>query len=182
MDLHTVESKFAGFDLNEREKYNTTRTALGELLYRYKYRHDLSVEDEIADVAANYIVNVWRLNQKLDLIVPVPPYTDIPGFQPVRNLAIKIGKRIKVPVGTEVISKVKQLNQMPSVHSYEARVGILKQAFAVKTAEIQGKTILVFDDLYKSGATMIALTNALREQGQANKIYVLTLTKTRVKT
>jgi len=182
LDLHTVESKFEGFDLNEREKYNTTRTPLGELLYRYKYKHDLSVKDEIVAVAANYITSIWRLNPKINLVIPVPPYTEIAGFQPVHDLAVNIGQKIKVPVGTEVISKFKQLNDMPSVHNYEARTGILKGAFAVKTAETQGKNILVFDDLYRSGATMIAVTNALREQGKANKVYVLALTKTRVKT
>jgi len=37
----------------------------------------------------------------------------------------------------------------------------------------------LFDDLYRSGATMDAITTALYEQGKAADVFALTITRTR---
>ena len=37
----------------------------------------------------------------------------------------------------------------------------------------------VFDDLFRSGATMNAVTSALYDQGHARDVYALALTRTR---
>jgi predicted amidophosphoribosyltransferase len=55
----------------------------------------------------------------------------------------------------------------------------LKDVFKVADESIKGKTVLLFDDLYDTGATFRAITNAVYEQGGASKVKVLALTKTR---
>lgn len=42
--------------------------------------------------------------------------------------------------------------------------------------------ILLFDDLYRSGATMNAITEVLYDEGYADDIYALTITRTRSRT
>jgi predicted amidophosphoribosyltransferase len=42
-----------------------------------------------------------------------------------------------------------------------------------------GKNLLLFDDLYRSGATVSAITELLKSQGKAKAVYLLTLTETR---
>jgi len=37
----------------------------------------------------------------------------------------------------------------------------------------------LFDDLYRSGATLNAITQALKDKGKAKEVYALTLTMTR---
>ena len=46
---------------------------------------------------------------------------------------------------------------------------------------LYGKNILLFDDLYRSGETLKAVCNIVANQGGANNVYVLTITKTRSK-
>jgi len=41
------------------------------------------------------------------------------------------------------------------------------------------RAVLLFDDLYRSGATLNAVTRVLLEQGEARNVYALTLTMTR---
>ena len=43
--------------------------------------------------------------------------------------------------------------------------------------ETKGKRLLLFDDLYGSGATVRTITGALMKQGGAKSVHLLTLTK-----
>ena len=47
------------------------------------------------------------------------------------------------------------------------------------TPHTTGKNVLLFDDLFRSGATMNAITDVLLNQGQVTSVSVLTITKTR---
>ncbi len=49
----------------------------------------------------------------------------------------------------------------------------------VAKREIEGRNILLFDELYQSGATLNAITQALKNKGKAKEVYALTLTITR---
>jgi len=56
---------------------------------------------------------------------------------------------------------------------------VLENAFQVNRHRVEGKRVLLFDDLYRSGATMNAVSSALREFGKVGGIYALGVTKTR---
>jgi predicted amidophosphoribosyltransferase len=49
----------------------------------------------------------------------------------------------------------------------------------VDRTQVQGRRILLFDDLYRSGATMNAITAALYDEGAAADVFALTITRTR---
>lgn len=70
LDLHSSGSEFLGYDEYGHEQFDTRRTDVGELLYRLKYRNDLSAVDEIGAVAEKFIRS-RRIN--FDVIVPAPP-------------------------------------------------------------------------------------------------------------
>ena len=40
LDNHMQKSIFIGYDENGKEKFENTRTEIGELIYRYKYKND----------------------------------------------------------------------------------------------------------------------------------------------
>jgi predicted amidophosphoribosyltransferase len=56
---------------------------------------------------------------------------------------------------------------------------ILKEAFEIRDPVIAGRSVLLFDDLYRSGATLNAISRLLQQQGRVRSLYVLTLTMTR---
>ena len=57
---------------------------------------------------------------------------------------------------------------------------MLSGAFQAQKSEISGKKVLLVDDLYRSGATLEAATEAIMAQGNAQVVYVLAITRTRV--
>ena len=77
---------------------------------------------------------------------------------------------------------IKDTPELKNVEDFEERKKILKDAFTVRPVGVlSGQTVLLFDDLYRSGATLSSLTTVLYNQGKAKSVKVLTLTKTRSK-
>lgn len=56
---------------------------------------------------------------------------------------------------------------------------MLKGLYAVERNHTAGKNVLLFDDLFRSGSTLNAITDVLLQQGQAASVRVLTITRTR---
>jgi competence protein ComFC len=122
------------------------------------------------------VIAVWEC--EFDLLIPVPP-TRYRQTQPVLVLAEAIGSKLGLPVLIDSVKKVKSIPQLKSVYDFEERRKLLTDAYKVDSALVQGKTVLLFDELYRSGATLNAITEVLYDQGKAAEIYVLAVTKTR---
>lgn len=78
------------------------------------------------------------------------------------------------------IRKVKQIAELKNVYDAEERKQLLKGAFEASAEAIKGQRILLVDDLYRSGATMSAITEALLASG-ASQVYAFSFTQTRTK-
>ena len=174
LDLHTLTSIFVGHDEFGHPRFETTRSEIGDLLYRLKYSHDQSVVDEIAAAAANF-VNGWQPN--LDVIVPVPPST-ARSVQPVYVVAGALGQKFDRPVA-HCLTTTRDPSPLKNVNDLDERMRLLAGLYVVDASMTAGKRILLFDDLYRSGATMNEITTTLYDQGDAADVFVLTITRTR---
>jgi competence protein ComFC len=96
--------------------------------------------------------------------------------QPVVAIATVLAKRTGMPLLGSCLSKVKSTPQMKDVLDYHERMEALKDAFAVGSDEVRGKKVLLFDDLFGSGATVGQIVETLKTQGGASAVYLLTLT------
>ena len=172
LDIHTRGSTFLGHDQFGHPRFDTARSPVGELLYRLKYRHDRTTVAELADTAEGF-VKTWR--PPIDVVVPVPPSVKRSN-QPVIALATALAERLQVPLCTSCLSKIKRTPQLKDIVEYDKRAEALKDAFAVATEQTRGKNLLLFDDLFGSGATVRAIGEFLKKEGQAKAVYLLTLT------
>lgn len=175
LDVHTTSSTFVGHNEYGHPEFATARSALGELLYRLKYKQDANVIEEIVDTLSEFLKD-WKI--VVDSIVPMPA-SNIRRNQPVLEVAKALGKKLGVPVCDNCVSKVKQTPQLKDVYDYEERRKMLEGAFAVKLDQTADKSLLLFDDLYRSGATMNAVARELIRTGEAKEVFVLALTHTR---
>lgn len=179
LDVHTVSSQFLGYDELGMAMFATERSQIGDLLYHLKYRCDKSVIPEIVRLVTES--SSFR-TEEIDVIIPVPPsHTNRP-FQPVVEIARAIAAKLNLPVLEDAVKKVKDTPELKNVEDFEQRKKLLEGAFEVsQVGVLSGKTVLLFDDLYRSGATLSALTSVLYDHGKAESVKVLTLTKTRSK-
>jgi predicted amidophosphoribosyltransferase len=174
LDLHTLRSVPIGHNEFGHMQFDTTRSELGELLFKLKNRGDTSTVDEIVSAAVGFL-NEWR--PPLDIIVPVPA-SNHRALQPVPLLASGLGIRLSTPL-IQCVTKTRDTPQLKNIFDLDERLAALQGVHAVDAPAARGKRILLFDDLYRSGATMNAITTILYEQGGAADVFALTITRTR---
>jgi|SRR3989344_5535341 len=177
LDLHTVSSTLIGHDEYGHEKFDTEYTEIGGLLYRLKSKGEISPIDAITSAAADFVQSKkWEL----DLVIPVPP-SNIRSFQPVIALADQLAKKLGVPSCADCLEKTKKTPGLKNIFNPHERTRLLEGAFSVNRAKSEGKRVLLFDDLYRSGATMNEVCSALGANGDVKVIYALTVTMTRTR-
>ena len=177
LDVHTLASDYLGDDEFGRPTFRTTRTALGELLYRLKYQGDASAVDGIVEAASTF-VRSW--NPGAEVIVPVPPTRATRPHQPVVTLATAVGARLGLSVLSECVRLRKEIPELKDVFDLDARLRLLEGAHEVEPTGVAGRRVLLFDDLFRSGATMNAITKSLRAAGAA-EVFALAITRSRSK-
>ena len=175
LDYHTLSSDFIGHDEFGNPTFDTKRTEVGELLYQLKYRRNVDALKVLVEIAAAF-VRQW--SPSVHAIVTVPP-TRVRRPQPVVELATGLGKSLDLPVFDGFVRNVKNTKELKNVFNYTERIKLLEGAYKVRDQSLGGKSVLLFDDLYRSGATLHAVTKILYDEGQCSTVYALALTRTR---
>lgn len=177
LDLHTTSSTPIGVNAKGIQIFETVRPEIAEHLYQLKYRSDKSKINIIAREAVNFLNTKthWQIHK----IIPVPPSDKNRNFQPVIELAKAIGNICNLSVDLQSVKKIKDTPQTKREDDLQVRKDFLKDAFHIEKGILIGKNILLFDDLFRSGETMNAVSNIVVNKGNASNIYVLTITKTR---
>jgi predicted amidophosphoribosyltransferase len=155
-------------------QFDTTRSELGELLYKLKSKADETAASEIAEAAARF-VKEWKPG--VEIIVPVPPSSSRT-VQPVVVLGNALSQLLNIPL-VDCLRKTRDAPQLKNVYDLDERLRLLEGLRTVDVSDTGGKKILPFDDLYRSGATMNSITTLLYEQGEASDVFALTITRTR---
>ncbi len=177
LDLHTITSTYVGDDEFGRPRFDTQRSAVGDLLYQLKYHGDKTAVAKIAEAAdaADALVKQWK--PAVDVIVPVPPST-VRSIPTVLLIAESISKRVGIPL-VDCVRRTREVQQLKDVTDLDERLNLLRDLHVVDRLAIEGKRVLLFDDLYRSGATLNAITKTLYESGNAKDVLALTITRTR---
>ncbi len=147
---------------------------MGELVYRLKYQSDMEALAEIV-VLLDDIQSI----ETFDLIVPVPPTNKNRRVQPVPLIARALGERRNVEVREDLLTNDGDA-ELKGISDPVERNARLKQAIKLNNpGAVAGKKVLLVDDLFRSGATLMVATDLLYRTGKARDVFVLTMTKTR---
>jgi ATP-dependent DNA helicase RecQ len=145
----------------------------GKLLYQSKYENAGDFPENLVQLTVKAF-NAAAKREKFDLILYIPPTAS---GDLVKNFAEKISKFTKIPIsgGLTRIRKTEEQKVFQNGYSKSANV---KNAFGYKNPEeIKGKSILLIDDLFDSGATIKEAGRFLTKTG-AKRIMPLVIAKT----
>ena len=170
LDNHMLKSIFLGYDENGKEMYDNTRTELGELVYKLKYKNDKNSLPKIINLVKE-ILDKWQLNTKIDLVIPVPPSNKKRVYQPVYEIARQIAEYLGKKCVDNVLIKEDD-SQAKDGNSVKGKIRQIKKLE-------KNVNILIVDDLYSTGKTLNEICKILRKDVNVNKIYCLVMTKTR---
>jgi competence protein ComFC len=174
LDVHTVSSTYTGVNEFGHDTFENQYSELGDLLHRLKYKHDLSVVEEIV---ASVVEFLKQYPKAVDIIVPVPPSAKRAN-QPVITVAKGISIALGLPLA-ECVTPTRETTALKGVTDPAKRKELVSGLYAVDSSKTTGRNILLFDDLYRSGTTLNEITDILLKDGKAASVRVLTLTRTR---
>lgn len=146
---------------------------VGATIHRCKYEGGGDFPDYLLKITLKAFRRTFR-NMKIDLLLYVPPTTS---GDLVKNFAQKIADILNIPVSHNLV-KQRETKAQKIFRNSILKKGNVKNAFNyLEPSEIQGKNILLIDDIFDSGATISEIGKLLIGLG-AIKIVPLVIAKT----
>ena len=150
-----------------------------DIIKRYKFNDKSFLYKPLGAILLETIYEKG-LDKKIDLIAFVPSHRRkeaIRGYNQSELLAVFVSKELNVPISKTLIKRTHTVDQ--HFLNKEEREQNLKGAFKVKEREeVEGKSILLIDDLITSGSTMEECAIELKKN-EAKAIFALALTSSR---
>ena len=146
---------------------------VGSSLHRCKYE----TGGDFPDFLLRLILKAYRKKfdqEKFDLVLYVPPTNS---GDLVKNFAVKVSQVLKFPISHDLVKQRVTSEQKAFENAY-LKSDNVKDAFIFKNPEeVKGKTILLIDDIFDSGATIKEIGRYLSNLG-ASKIAPLVIART----
>ena len=138
------------------------------LIHRFKYQHDTVTGQLLARLFSRQAI----LFPRPDILLAVPLSARKlrrRGFNQATELALRLSKKLALPLLTHCIERQQQNEQGQStLHTRSARKENVRGVFHVKQRyldKIESRRIAIIDDVMTSGATATALSRELLENG-----------------
>ncbi len=153
------------------------RTELGQLLFEYKYQTKYGNVEQLAVQVSRFIKH-HPLYQTADFIVPVPVNDSSRPFDLVGRLAELAGTMANIPVLGNMLQKTRGSVSQRTLRDQRTKQDNVQGLYnCLNSSLIKGRSIVLFDDIYDTGASMADAARALCEAG-SKQVYALTMTRT----
>jgi ComF family protein len=170
--------------LKEKRHFEVHRTSgfyegtLKEAIHRFKYSGVFPLVRVLGDLLQPTLQTLSR-DYPVDLMIPVPLHIRRlreRGFNQTLLLVRELSKRTGIPYEQRALKKIKDTPDQIALKKRERKKN-LTGAFQVKNQEaIQGKAIVLVDDVYTTGATVNECSRTLLRAG-AERVAVLTVAR-----
>lgn len=148
-------------------------STVGNAIHRCKYENGGDFTDFLLTRTLRAYYHLFG-NKKFDMIVYLP--STVSGDL-VKNFAYKIARALKTPISDGLI-KTRQTEPQKIIQQRYGKEENVKDAFTYEPKEqVSGKSILLVDDIYDSGATIKEIGKMLTKLGAA-EIAPLVIAKT----
>lgn len=148
---------------------------LAEAIKRLKYSGKTSLAGPLTDLLLNHKITL----SLFDNIIAVPLHKSRlreRGFNQSQLLASHLGKKLSIAANPFILERIRPT--LPQVGMKRAeRLKNVRNAFALRRgASVAGKSVLLIDDVYTTGATVMECSRVLKKAG-AKEVKVLTLAR-----
>lgn len=160
-----------------RKEHSDKRTLLGEYLYRFKYSGNEKCGRALAEYLNLFLCNS-PLPYKINVTTCVPVTLEGRIFKPMKFILGRTVNQVQGDFIPELLIRKKISNQTKDIPGVLNRKMMINGMYRVNNnIDIKDKDILIFDDIYDSGATLDECAKVLIEAG-ASKVAAITLVAT----
>lgn len=140
--------------------------AIKALKYRY-----------VSDLASEFVSLIPPLTiAKADMLIPIPLHPvrlRERGYNQAEVLGTLIAKKLGIPMRTDILKRVKKTTPQVEMKKRSERLKNMEGVFV--SNKVSG-TIILFDDVYTTGATMQSAANVLKQKG-ASVVWTMTMAR-----
>lgn len=154
---------------------------LQNLIHCFKYKYFKNLAPILAEVLIKYLSNLSlsmvKSQKSVVVFIPLHPRRERQrGFNQAKLIAEIVARRFNLAL-VDALKRVKDTKSQAKMKETEKRIENVSGCFAIKNPEmIQGKNIILIDDVFTSGATMNEAVKILKKNG-AKRIIALVLAK-----
>lgn len=144
-------------------------------LHKLKYGRDIGLGEALAWDVAVYLDS---LRWQAESIIPVPLSQQRMrerGYNQAGLIALPLSRIMQWKYLPDALQRVRHTRSQVGLSAVERRENV-RSAFMAHAEKVQNKTILLFDDVATTGATLHSASQALMSAG-ASRVYALTVAK-----
>ena len=145
-------------------------------IHQLKYRNLKAISPCLAELLADYLKANPPPGEALVGVPLHPRRLRERGYNQSSLLARELGRRIGLPVIEDCLIRVKQAQPQVRAVDVEERRRNVADAFVCRDEKVEGKQIILIDDVCTSGATLESCAAALKNKGAAS-VWGLTLAR-----
>ena len=145
-------------------------------IHQLKYRNLKAISPCLAELLADYLGSNSLPGEALVCVPLHPRRLRERGYNQSSLLARELGRRIDLPVIEDCLIRVKQAQPQVRAVDVEERRRNVADAFVCRDEKVEGKQIILIDDVCTSGATLESCAAALKSKGAAS-VWGLTLAR-----
>lgn len=146
-----------------------------QILWEIKYNNNKSLSTEMGRLAAADLNPAVR--ERFDFVLPIPLHPSkllIRGYNQVEYFGHGLCEFLQLPLETKLIRRKKKTSSQTKLNRLD-RFQNLEDSFEIQNKDgVQGKRILLIDDVVTTGATIVSAANILWKEGCADLgVYTL---------
>ena len=147
-----------------------------DAVHQLKYRNIRAISVPLAGYLCDYLTGNPVPG---DVLVPAPLHQKRlkeRGYNQANLIAYKLGSLLNLPVVDDCLVRQKYVSPQAGTASVTERRANMVDAFACHNNKLEGKAVIVIDDVATSGATLEACAAALKAGG-ADSVWGVTLAR-----
>jgi len=174
-----IDGAAAGFRFIRAVSVFVYKGYVTDSIYRFKERGCRTYAKTYARYLKHTIEHYYG-GIKFDYIVSVPmtkAKIGKRGYDQTRLISEHLSREISIPYLVEAMVKVRETTKQQNLTRQERKVNLRNSFEVAKRSEIDGKTLLLIDDVFTTGTTMEECAGELLAHG-AEAVYVATVAVT----
>lgn len=146
-----------------------------------KYRHVSDLAAEFFSLISQSHLDYVTKRRSNDLLIPIPLHLyrhKERGYNQAEVLGKLIAYELHIPIRTDVLERIRQTEPQVAMKDRKTRLTNMQNVFGVQkiVSDVHGKSVVLFDDVFTTGATMRSAANILKRAG-VKRVWAVTMAR-----
>lgn len=152
------------------------KTAIRDLMHGLKYGHQPKIGVWLGKMCGEKLLQ-YHFDSHIDLIIPIPLHMQrlkSRGYNQSTMFAKGLSEKLNRPVYEDIVIRIKNTPTQTTQHRNERFENVKDSFEVISPQKVEGKNILLVDDIITTGATLISCGNEILKYKPKN-LSVITI-------